>query len=148
MKFGAVRIEDTELEMKSRDDIPALLPALKFLNSEDAFAARLFALPGGHMIPGVNTKTGRSGMEMWRIPVMGVGRQGLAATSTGCTNSRNPTRQTPVLRNPQYVILFPFPIFGLAWRHRGYTRQNVAAFRHAHRRVRARIRSGWPEGAP
>ena len=73
---GAGGMEDIELDMKSRDGIPALLPGLRHLYSDGAFRTRLFALMEERMLPGVDRKVGRPGMEMWRIPVMGVGRQG------------------------------------------------------------------------
>ncbi len=77
MQLGEVGIGSIGLDMKSRDDIPALLPGLQHLYSDGELRARLFALMEGHMLPGVDRKVGRPGMEMWRIPVMGVGRQGL-----------------------------------------------------------------------
>ena len=53
----------------------------------------------GHVLPGVDRKTGRPGMEMWRILVLGVVRQGL-----GCgfdrlrelANEHNTLRRFPV----------------------------------------------------
>ncbi len=74
---GAVGMEDIELDMKSRDGIPALLLGLQHLYSDGAFRTRLFALMEEHMLPGVDRKVGRPGMEMWRILVMGVAKQGL-----------------------------------------------------------------------
>ena len=41
---GEVRIEDIKLNLKSRDDIPALLIGLQFLHSRAASRDRLFAL--------------------------------------------------------------------------------------------------------
>ena len=77
MELGEVRIEDIELNHKSRDDIPALLIGLQHLCRDEHFRSRLFALLDEHILPGVDRKTGRPGMEMWRILVMGVARQGL-----------------------------------------------------------------------
>ena len=77
MELGEVRIEDIELNHKSRDDIPALLTGLQHLCRDEAFRPRLFALMEEHMLPGVDRKVGRPGMEMWRILVLGVVKQGL-----------------------------------------------------------------------
>ncbi len=77
MQLGEVRIEDIELDPKSRDDIPALLPGLQHLCADEAFRSRLFALMDEHMLPGVDRRVGRPGMEMWRILAMGVVKQGL-----------------------------------------------------------------------
>ena len=77
MELGEIRIEDIELDLKSRDDIPALLLGLQFLYSDETFRGRLFALMDEYMLPGIDRKVGRPGMEMWRILVMGVVKQGL-----------------------------------------------------------------------
>ena len=77
LELGEVRIEDIDLDLKSRDDIPALLIGLQHLCSDETFRARLFALMDEHMLPGIDRKVGRPGMEMWRILVMGVVKQGL-----------------------------------------------------------------------
>ena len=77
MKLGEVRIEDIELDLKSRDDIPALLLGLQHLQADAHFRSRLFALLDEHILPGIDRTVGRPGMEMWRILVMGVIKQGL-----------------------------------------------------------------------
>ena len=75
--FGEIRIEEIRLDAKSRDDIPALLIGLQHLYSDAKFRERLFALLDQYIFPGTSRKTGRPGMEMWRILVMGVIKQGL-----------------------------------------------------------------------
>ena len=77
MALGEIRIEDIELDWKSRDDIPALLLGLQFLYSDETFRVRLFTLMDEYMLPGIDRQVGRPGMEMWRILVMGVVKQGL-----------------------------------------------------------------------
>ena len=77
LELGEVRIEDIDLDLKSRDDIPALLIGLQHLYSDKGFRDRLFALMEEHILPGIERKVGRPGMEMWRILVMGVVKQGL-----------------------------------------------------------------------
>ena len=76
-ELGEVGIESIELDLRSRDDIPALLIGLQHLYSDKDFRERLFALMEEHMLPGVDRTVGRPGMEMWRILVMGVVKQGL-----------------------------------------------------------------------
>ena len=76
-ELGQVGIESIELDLRSRDDIPALLIGLQHLYSDETFRERLFALMEEHMLPGVDRTVGRPGMEMWRILVMGVVKQGL-----------------------------------------------------------------------
>ncbi len=77
MILGEVRIEDIELDLKSRDDIPALLLGLQHLYADEHFRSRLFALLEEHILPGIDRTVGRPGMEMWRTLVMGVIKQGL-----------------------------------------------------------------------
>ena len=77
LKRGEVRIEDIELDIKSRDDIPVLLIGLQHLYTQEALRDRLFALMDEHFLPGINRKVGRPGMAMWSILVMAVVKQGL-----------------------------------------------------------------------
>ena len=83
MEIGEVRIEDIKLNPKSRDDIPALLAGLQHLYGDRDLRARLFELLEKHIAPDRDRGTGRPGMEMWRILVMGVVKQGL-----GCDYDR------------------------------------------------------------
>ncbi len=112
--FGEIRIEDIRLDLKSRDDIPALLIGLQFLYSDEAFRERLFALLDRYILPGVSRKVGRPGMEMWRILVMGVVKQGL-----GCDYDR-----LHELVN-QHLTLRQFLGHPKAWDEYQYEMQNV-----------------------
>ena len=76
-ELGEVRIEDIKLDHKSRDDTPALLIGLQYLYSQEALRDRLFALMDEYILPVIDKKAERPGMEMWRILVMGVVKQGL-----------------------------------------------------------------------
>ena len=51
LERGEVRIEDIELDFKSRDDIPVILIGLQYLYSQKAVRDRIFALPGVNEIP-------------------------------------------------------------------------------------------------
>ena len=77
MELGEIGIEDIWINLKSRDDIPALLLGLQHLYADEETRTRLFALLEEHMLPGVDRTVGRPGMELWRILVMGVVMQGL-----------------------------------------------------------------------
>ena len=70
LELGEVRIEDIKLNHKSRDDIPTLLIGLQYLYSQEALRDRLFALMEEFILPGINRKVGRPGMEMWSILVI------------------------------------------------------------------------------
>ena len=77
LELGEVRIEDIELDIKCRDDVPALLIGLQYLYSQEALRDRILALMDEYILPGVNRRVGRPGMAMWSILVMGVVKQGL-----------------------------------------------------------------------
>ncbi len=76
MELGEIGIENILINLKSRDDIPALLLGLQHLYSDEETRSRLFALLEEHMLPGVDCTVGCPGMELWRILVMGVVMQG------------------------------------------------------------------------
>ena len=77
LALGEARIEDIKLDHKSRDDIPAVLLGLQHLYSNEETREKLFSLLEEHILPGTNRNVGRPGMELWRILVMGVLKQGL-----------------------------------------------------------------------
>ena len=77
LALGEARIEDIKLDHKSRDDIPAVLLGLQHLYSHQETREKLFSLLEEHILPGTNRNVGRPGMELWRILVMGVLKQGL-----------------------------------------------------------------------
>ena len=52
-------------------------PALQHLYSHEETREKLFSLLEEHILPGTNRNVGRPGMELWRILVMGVLKQGL-----------------------------------------------------------------------
>ena len=72
-----VPIEKIEIELEARDDIPALLLGLQRLFMLAPVFAQVVALLETHVSPGTNRKTGRPGMDLWQILVLGVLKQGL-----------------------------------------------------------------------
>ena len=67
LERGEVRIEDIKLNHKYRDDMPTLLSGLQYLYSQEASRDRLFALLDEFILPGIDKKVGRPGMDMWSI---------------------------------------------------------------------------------
>ena len=61
MDLGAVGIADIELDLKSRDDIPALLLGLQHLYSNQETRTALFSLLEEHIGPGTDRHVGTSG---------------------------------------------------------------------------------------
>ena len=75
--LGSIPIEDIKLNAKSRDDTPALLIGLQAIYKDEALRNELFTLLDKHILPDRRRDTGRPGMELWSILVMGVLKQGL-----------------------------------------------------------------------
>ena len=75
LQFGQIPVDKVWLDPKSRDDIPAVLKGLQHLYKEKQ--EDLFMLLEKHILPGTHRGVGRPGMEMWRILVLGVLKQGL-----------------------------------------------------------------------
>jgi len=85
MQFGQVDIATIVFNPKSRDDIPHILRGLQYIYTNTALRERVFTilqevLPKRVGAEGkASAKTGRPGMEQWKILVLGVLRLGLNA---------------------------------------------------------------------
>lgn len=73
--LGQTPIGEIDLDPKSRDDIPAVLKGLQLLYAERR--PELWALLEANVCPAADHRLGRPGMELWRILVLGVLKQGL-----------------------------------------------------------------------
>ena len=76
-KFGSVPIESIEFDANSRDDIPAILKGLQPIWCDKEKQEALFTLLETHFRQGTDLGVGRPGMNMWRILVLAVLKQGL-----------------------------------------------------------------------
>ena len=76
-ELGQTPIGEIWIDPKSRDDTPALFRGLQHLYCDEELRARLFELLEEHVSPGTDRQVGRPGMELWRILVLGVVKQGL-----------------------------------------------------------------------
>ena len=85
MQFGEVDIATIVFNLKSRDDIPHILRGLQYIYINTVLRERVFTilqevLPKRVGAEGkASAKTGRPGMEQWKILVLGVLRLGLNA---------------------------------------------------------------------
>ena len=70
--LGSVDIGAIKLNAKSRDDIPAILIGLQAIWKDEAAREELLRLPEARILPDRRRDTGRPGMQLWRILVMGV----------------------------------------------------------------------------
>ena len=87
-KVGQTPIEKIWIDSKSRDDTPVLLKGLQHIWCERELRDRVFDLLDEHVSPETDRAVGRPGMDLWRILVLGVVKQGLR-----CDFDRLTTRQ-------------------------------------------------------
>ena len=77
LQLGEVAIENIQFDPRSRDDIPAILLGLQYIYTNPQTQKELFSILETHFLPGVNLKVGRPGMDLWRVLVLGILKQGL-----------------------------------------------------------------------
>lgn len=83
LELAGTPIEKIRLNPKSRDDIPAILTGLQYIYTNPQTREKLFSLLEEKFLPEVDLHTGRPGMDIWRVVVLGVVKQGL-----GCDYDR------------------------------------------------------------
>ena len=71
-------IEKIRLPLKSRDELPPILAGLQWVWMHPTLKAEIFALLERKILAGKQA-TGRTGMDLWQILVLGVVRLGLDA---------------------------------------------------------------------
>ena len=76
-QFGEIDIADINFDHRSRDDIPQILFGLQHLYTNKKTRERLFTLLEQVISSKVNQTTGRPGMHLWKIFVLGVLRLNL-----------------------------------------------------------------------
>ncbi len=77
LELGQVAIEEIDLNEHSRDDTPSMLRGIQHVYADPSTRARLFEILEEGILPGVSHTKGRPGMELWKILVMGLLKQGL-----------------------------------------------------------------------
>ena len=82
-QLGQVPIEEIEFNLKSRDDIPAVLLGLRTLWCTPPVREKIFKILQQHIRPEVSHHRGRPGMDLWCIFVLGTLKQAL-----GCDYDR------------------------------------------------------------
>lgn len=76
--FDLIPIEKIALPLRSRDELPPILAGLQWIWTHPTLKAEIFALLEAKILAGKKA-TGRTGMELWQILVLGVVRLGLDA---------------------------------------------------------------------
>ena len=75
--LGRAEILGIQIDVKSRDDIPAILLGLRGLYLNDALREAVFELLLDRFGEDRDLKVGRPGMELWTVLVLAVLKQGL-----------------------------------------------------------------------
>ena len=83
LELAGTAIEDIRFNLKSRDDIPAILIGLQHIYTNPETREELFSLLEEKLLPEVDLHAGRPGMDIWRVVVLGALKQGL-----GCDYDR------------------------------------------------------------
>ena len=73
-QLGELAIADIEIDLKSRDEIMQLLRGLQYIYTQDAIREEVFQLLEKYIQPETDKETGRPGLSLWTIFVMGVFR--------------------------------------------------------------------------
>ena len=70
-KLGHVGIAEIEFDLRSRDEIPALLKGLQFIYCAPEVREEVFGILEELIEPGISRENGRPGMPLWKILVLG-----------------------------------------------------------------------------
>ncbi len=71
MKFGEISIASIKFDPRSRDEIPKLLRGLQAIHGNREVRNQVFAALGELIPTHIDKKNGRSGMDLWKIFVLG-----------------------------------------------------------------------------
>ena len=77
MKLGQTPIEKIDIDVNSRDDIPATLLGLQKLYQDKSAFDEITGLLQTHMLQNSNHDVGRPGLELWSVLVLGILKQSL-----------------------------------------------------------------------
>jgi hypothetical protein len=78
VQLDVIPIEKIVLPLKSRDELPPILAGLQWIWQQPALKSEIFGLLEAKILAGKQA-TGRTGMDLWQILVLGVVRLGLDA---------------------------------------------------------------------
>ena len=77
LELGQPAIEDVVLPKRSRDELPPLLKGLQWIFKTPELNEAIFQLLENAVVGSKQSTTGRPGMDLWHILVLGVVRLGL-----------------------------------------------------------------------
>src|SRR5882672_5709953 len=76
LALGQIPIERVQIPLKSRDELPPILAGLQWIFQTPEINEQVFALLESKVVAGKKA-TGRPGLDLWQILVLGVVRLGL-----------------------------------------------------------------------
>ena len=148
--FQITPIEKIQLPTRSRDELPPILASLQWIWTHPTLKAEVFALLEAKILAGKKA-TGRTGMDLWQILVLGVVRLGLDADWDRMEHIAN---YDTLLRQMLGVPIMPFGAEAKVFAHQTL-RDNVALLDDAVlKEINARIAAAGrgvfakKEGAP
>ena len=71
LTLGAVDIAEVQFDLRSRDEIPKLLLGLQYIYINSDIKAKVFTVLEDMIPCHIDSHTGRPGMELWKILVLG-----------------------------------------------------------------------------
>lgn len=71
LKFGQVDIDRIKIDLQCRDEIPQLLLGLQAIYRDKPLREQIFDLLKTIIAENINSRTGRPGMDLWKIFVLG-----------------------------------------------------------------------------
>lgn len=77
LEFGQSAIEQIVLPKRSSDELPPLLKSLQWIFKTPELNEAIFEFLENAVVGGKQSTTGRPGMDLWYILVLGVMRSGL-----------------------------------------------------------------------
>ena len=72
LKIGQREIQNIEIDLDCRDEIPQVLLGLQHLYSDRKLRERVFSILETIVPVNVDAKYGRPGMDLWKILVLGI----------------------------------------------------------------------------
>jgi transposase, IS5 family len=76
LTFGNVDISQIKTDPKSRDEIDQIVKGLQYIYTNIKIRTEVFKILEKYILPKVSKKTGRWGMDLWKILVLGMIRYG------------------------------------------------------------------------
>jgi len=92
-----VPIDQTEINTKCRDYLPAILFGLQHMYSDKALLQQVLMLMRDHVAPDIEQDTGRPEMHWWRILILAIVKQGFDCDYARLMELANQLKALPLM---------------------------------------------------